>query len=389
MHPKIPSIRDILSTLVACPSVNPGDLNTWEEPYGEATMAECLKEILLPWADSVQIIEVLPGRPNLIATFKGDPNGPKRVLEAHLDTVDVTGMQIPPFDPAFTAGRIYGRGSADTKGPMTAMLAALLRAKSTNQPLNGDWFFIATCDEELGGRGAQHLIKSGFRCDGIIVAEPTELALIDVHKGVERYRVTVTGKAAHSAYPELGANAIAALSECLVQLNALSKDTATQFGGCDAIGPLTTSVGTIQGGDQVNRVPQTASAEIDFRIPPNLPPTTIAEMLESASQLVRTSSPAIMIEWTQTQHYPPLSAQRDSPFIKNIETLARKHLKFDHFSQVRYATNAGFFASAGIPCLVFGPGSIAEAHTANESIDLDSIEQATDFLEKVITEPLL
>jgi len=332
--------------------------------------------------------EVSPGRPNLIATFKGNPRGPKRALQAHLDTVDIDGMEIPPFEPSVKEGRLYGRGSADTKGPMTAMLTALLRAKAKGTPLNGDWFFIATCDEELGGAGAKCLMQQGFRCDGIIVAEPTELKLIDAHKGVERYLVQVTGKATHSAYPELGINAISALSELIVQLNTLTAEEANLFKTSHAIGPLTISVGTIQGGDQVNRVPQYASAEIDFRLPPELPEGSVLKILKQSADLISQRFPGIQINWEQSQHYPPLHPQPDSAFSQDLQKLAAHHLGNSSFEQVRYATDAGFFASEGVPSIVFGPGSISEAHTARESIDLKSMEDAAHFLEKIITDPI-
>ncbi|MBC2595711.1 M20/M25/M40 family metallo-hydrolase [Ruficoccus amylovorans] len=386
MSDKIPSITELLSTLVSCPSVNPGERLHWESPYGEARLAQVLQDLLRPWADSIEIDEVVPGRPNLRALFRGRADGPKRALEAHLDTVDIDGMSIEPFEPELKAGRLYGRGSADTKGPMTAMLLALIRAKAKGIKLNGDWTFIATCDEELGARGARFLIEQGFCCDGIIVAEPTELELIDAHKGVERYRVEITGKAAHSAYPELGLNAISALADFIGRLEAMSFPSTSRPDD-DTLGPITMSVGVISGGDQVNRVPQTAHAEIDFRIPPGAPETAIGELLAQAAHSTRQSRPGIEIRWEQTQHYPALHPQPDSAFSETLWQLAKEHLNARKFSRVRYATNAGFYSAAGIPSIVFGPGSISEAHTAAESIEIDAIEQAASFLEKLITVP--
>ncbi len=381
----VPTTTELLSSLVACPSINPGARGQFEAPYGELAMARLLQDILEPWADAFRTEEVLPGRPNVIATFRGKAGGPKRALEAHMDTVDVDGMHIEPFVPTVKDGQLYGRGSADTKGPMTAMLLALIRARAAGRQLNGDWYFISTCDEELGGKGAQHLVESGFRCDGIIVAEPTELSLIDAHKGVERYAISIDGRASHSAYPERGANAIHAMSEFICNLELTCQKKAQAYSGDDAIGPLTMSVGVISGGDQVNRVPQHATIEVDFRIPPGSTLDLVLNCMERAAEATCRRRNGIKIHWERTQHYSPLQPAPDSPFSQALTEHARQHLGNATPQSVRYATNAGFFSEAGIPCMVFGPGSIAEAHTASESIPLEQIERAARFLEAFIT----
>lgn len=379
-----PTVTDLLSTLVACPSVNPENRKHWKAPYGEAALATLIKDILLPWADEVSIEEVQPGRPNLIAIFRGHANGPTRAMEAHLDTVDVKGMNIEPFVPSIKDGRLYGRGATDTKGPMTAMLLALIRARASRKELNGEWHFIATCDEELGGQGAIHLAGSGFRYDGIIVAEPTELNLIDAHKGVERYRVYLKGRAAHSAYPEHGANAIHAMGAFIFHLELLCRKEAKEFTGDEVSGPLTVNVGIVHGGDQVNRIPDSAELDVDFRLPVDLPVNLVHEILERASEATCCRRTGIEIRWKRTQYYPPLQSRQNDIFANMLLEIAREHLEQKSFQRVRYATNAGFYHAAGMSCIIFGPGSISDAHTADESISLDEIERAADFLEKVI-----
>jgi acetylornithine deacetylase/succinyl-diaminopimelate desuccinylase family protein len=374
MSRPLPNAADLLSRLVGCPSINPGS-QAVSDQTGESRMADLLKDILHPWADEIIISEVVPGRPNVIARFAGRDRSRCYAFEAHSDTVGINGMTVDPFGARIADGRLFGRGACDTKGPMTAMLLALFRHLQRHGPPACDLLFVSTCDEELGGLGARRLAEEGLRCDGMIIGEPTNLRLIDRHKGAMRFRLTVRGRAAHSAYPEFGSNAIHAAARFIRELEDSVAEHASTSEWPEP-GPPTVSVGVIRGGDQVNRIPDEAVLEIDFRVPPGWRSFQVESILNEAGDTVRKAVPGAGLLLETTQHYPAFQLAADSPFRRKLEPLVSGA---DAWQSARYATNAGFFAG-DIPCVVFGPGSPGDAHTANESIELAELETAVDRL---------
>lgn len=373
----LPTLTELLQSLVRCPSVNPGGPNPDPAICGEAGMADLLEDLLRPKADAVERIEVAPGRWNLIARFDGGSRQSRSyALEAHTDTVGIEGMCIDPFAGELRDGRLYGRGACDTKGPMAAMLLALLEAKKTGNRLPATWYFIATCDEELGAIGARHLVESGFRCDGIVVGEPTGLAVLRAHKGAVRYRLHLRGRAAHSAYPAEGVHALHAAGAFMSELEAAN--AAARLKHADhPLGPPAYSVGTLRGGDQVNRIPGEAQMEIDCRLLPEQSIKSIACDLEAILARVASLRPGLSYELEETQSYLGFTYSQKSPFHPFVEALATGGAGY---CDARYTTNAGFYAAAGIPTIVFGPGSISQAHTADEWIDLEEAERAKALL---------
>jgi acetylornithine deacetylase/succinyl-diaminopimelate desuccinylase-like protein len=379
--PTIPLPTDFLSQLVACPSVTPATDGIAKSYQGEAGMVRLLESLLAPWVDHIETHEVEPGRPNLVARFDGKDASRSYALEAHTDTVGIEGMTTEPFKPVIREGRLFGRGACDTKGPMTAMLLALMRARQTLGQLPVTWYFVATCGEELGGLGAAALVERGFRCDGIIVGEPTHLEPVHNNKWAIRYRVELMGKAAHSAYPELGVHAVHAAAQWIQTMLAKVAATNDALPPCPT-GSLDLSVGTVQGGDQVNRIPDKAVMEIDLRVPTTCPLERVAELLAAANSESEQKFPGLHIAMTQTQCYPPFALAPDANFRRQVTLLEKVSKPTDRTA--RYATNAGFYAAANIPCVVYGPGDIAQAHTADEWIELPEIETAALRLQHCI-----
>jgi len=358
---------------VACPSVNPDGEGRTIEHKGEARIIDLREHLLEPWADSIEIHEAAPGRPNLIARFDGEDSTRHYALEAHTDTVGIDGMTTEPVVPKVRDGRLYGRGACDTKGPMTAMLLALMQAKAGLGKFPATWYFLATCGEELGGLGANALVGQGFRCDGIVVGEPTGLLPVHANKGAVRYHIELHGRAGHSAYPEHGVNAIHAAARLINELERSVPNLSAPLSPCPT-GPLTLSAGTIRGGDQVNRIPDKVEINIDIRIPPTCAMDRIEALMEATCSHIRELVPDLEIQITQTQSYPPFALGTNAPF-RTMANLLDPEPNFPHRA-VRYATNAGFYASARIPCVVYGPGSIA----------LEAVRHAKDrLLEGILT----
>ncbi|MGZ0708231.1 M20/M25/M40 family metallo-hydrolase [Coraliomargarita sp. W4R53] len=378
---QVPIIEDLLIRLVRCPSVNPGAKGITHANEGESALVDLLRELLAGSADHIDIVEVVPGRPNLIARFDGPAGSPTYALEAHTDTVGVEGMAIEPFAAEIRERRLYGRGACDTKGPMAAMLHALLRAKQEFGTLPATWYFVASCDEELGGSGARAIAQSNFSCDGMIVAEPTELKLLTAHKGVLRFKLTISGKAAHSAYPERGSHSIHAAGSFIQGVKELNASFCEQWSE-HLLGPPSISVGTIRGGDHVNRIPDHVEMEIDCRILAEQSADELVEVLLEIAEAAVEGDSELGYHLMATQKYPGLGDEADSSPHGLMEPLAE--LASHGYDHASYTTNAGFYCAVGIPVFVWGPGSIQQAHTADEWVDLRQVEQAGDLLYQLI-----
>ena len=364
---------ELLGRLVACPSVNPRGAVPAGPPFGEAAMAELLRALLTGWGAQVTVTEIAPGRPNLTARFAGRDPARSLMLEAHSDTVAVDGMVIPPFAPVVRDGRLYGRGACDTKGPMAAMLLGLRQVLDADgQPPVTVWF-VSTCNEELGGTGARALIDGGFRADAALVAEPTELSIVHAHKGALRVALETAGVAVHSANPDRGVNAIYQMVPVLERLQREAIPALRQVRH-PLLGSPTLSVGTIHGGTQVNVVPARCRIELDRRLVPG----------EDREAVLRQLCGADPVRAEVSEYYPVLEESRTSRIAQCTAAACQAVLGQAILTTAPYATNAGFFKAAGIPTVVFGPGSIAQAHTKDEFIELDQVSRAAAVYATII-----
>jgi acetylornithine deacetylase/succinyl-diaminopimelate desuccinylase-like protein len=223
------SVVELLKTLVRIPSVNPhGEPGT--DGIGEKCVAEWLAGFLAEMGAEVELREVLPDRPNVVARWPGAKPGKPRVLFApHTDTVSVQGMTIDPFGGELRDGRVWGRGASDTKGPMASMPLAR---------------------EE--------------RFDFVIAAEPTNLDVVYTHKGSAFLGIQTRGKAGHASQPQHGENAIAKMLEVL---NFIREDLTREAAAVHdpVLGSPTISIGTIHGGSKTNIIPDFCEASVDMR----------------------------------------------------------------------------------------------------------------------------
>jgi len=305
------------------------------------------------------------------------------MLEAHSDTVDHQGMTIEPFQPNVRDGRLYGRGACDTKGAMAAMLWAIRAVLDADGQLPTDLYFVSTCNEELGATGAQRLVEDGLRVDAAVVGEPTELAVVHATKGAIRFRVETCGVAAHSSCPERGVNAIYQMRRVL---QVLEEQVAPSLASKahPLLGPPTISVGTIQGGSQVNIVPASCRIEIDRRLLPQERPEQVArEIQEPLSALCRTVE-GLDLTCRQIEYYPPFEEPRDSALSRLAGQACGEVVGRTEFAVAPWASNAGQFKQAGIASVVVGPGSIRQAHTREEFVELDQVVAASAVYAKIV-----
>lgn len=371
-------LPDLLAKLISIPSMNPMGREVSGAGFLEAELSDFLEEWLGKLDLELRRQPVRPRRDNVLATFHS-PNAQTHILlEVHQDTVPVDGMVIDPFKPTRDGNRMYGRGACDNKGSMTSMLLALRRL-ATERPTGAATVTLAlTVDEENTFLGASELVNQGIAADMAIVAEPTNLDIVVAHKGIIRWEIETPGVACHSSAPERGVNAIYRMAPILDRLAAYAA-LLDQRPADPLLGKPTLSVGRIEGGTSVNTVPDFCRVQVDRRlVPGELPATAYAE-----TNAFIQAHPAIdfPIEfrppWVQLG---PMGNEANGPlaasFGRSIDAFRGTHA----VGVVPFGTDAAVFARAGIPSIVFGPGSIAQAHTKDEWVPLDEVARAADIL---------
>jgi acetylornithine deacetylase len=226
------------------------------------------------------------------------------------------------------------------------------------------------------------LVK-GLKADAAIVAEPTQLKIVHAHKGVVRWHVTTAGRSCHSSRPEQGVNAIYRMGRLLGAIERYA-DWLRGSASDPLLGPPTLSVGRIEGGLSVNTVPDFCRIEVDRRlIPGEDPMKAAAHFDEHLRQQTDIDVPfTCAAPWL---HCPALPSQKDSDIARSLECAIKDVTGRCEFEAVPYGTDASSLAGAGIPALVFGPGDIAQAHTADEWIELDQIDAAAEILVRLAT----
>jgi len=356
---------ELLQSLVRIPSVNPsGDPGTTE--VGEAKLAEFLAAHCRHLGAEVELREVLPQRPNIIARFSSDRPGKPRLLFApHTDTVSVAGMTIDPFGGELRDGRIWGRGASDTKGSMAAMLWALGESGSEIAHLSHEIWFAGLMSEEAGQHGSRALAAEE-QFDFVIAGEPTNLDVVYRSKGCAFLELRTRGRAGHASCPEAGENAINKMLEVLYFVGC---DLASEFAVNEdpLLGAPTISIGTIRGGSKTNIIPDLCEASVDMRFVPSQFTPGFAEEL---SERLRAICPDIELKF---QPAPPLDTDPSHPLIgKLVEGGA-------HLVGAPWFCDAAFFAQRGMAAVALGPGSIAQAHTDDEWIDVEELNRGVEF----------
>jgi len=369
-------VTRLLSDLVAIPSVNP----MGRRLAGPEFLETRLTDYLAAWFQGRGIRHgrrpIAPGRDNLLAWYEA-PGSRRRILfDVHQDTVPADGMTIPPFVPQISQGRLYGRGSCDVKGSMAAMLSAFARLVRERPPGSASVVLACTVDEEFTHTGSSRLAESNHRAELAIVAEPTSLNLVHCHKGALRWKIRTTGVACHSSTPHLGVNAIFRMGRVLEILERYAASLA-QADPDPILGPPSMSVGRIEGGQSVNVVPDWCEIEVDRRLIPGEDAATC--LAEARTVLDRDPGVAGGIEFGQPWvHMPPLSVRAGDwiePLTRAIEAATGRRPRL---MGVPFGTDAGPLSDHGTPCLVFGPGDIAQAHTKDEWVDLEQVHLAAE-----------
>ena len=374
------TMSPVLSTLADLVRINSVN-SSYEGGPGEAGVAAYVKEFFTKRGIETWEQVVFPGRNNVIARLPGRDSGRRLIYEAHMDTVSVKGMTIDPFDPVIRDGRMFGRGSVDTKAGLAAMMHALADIHAAGETPPCEVWLAAVVDEEFSFRGVVKLCEE-LKADAAIVAEPTEMRCITASKGCLRWKIRVDGKSAHSAKPHLGTNAIQHMARLIMELETDTQALAATVH--PLLGPGTCNVGVIRGGVQVNFVPDQCEIEIDRRL---LPGETASGVLDHYQGLLdRLSSqfadfrafmePPMLID-------EALETAPDSTIAQTAAACLAKLGRDGTPGGVPFCSDASKLSRADIPTLIFGPGSIDQAHAAVEWVPIQEVEEAASFYREV------
>ena len=364
------SVVELAQALVRIPSVNPDGVPGTDRTCEEAC-AVFLRDFLASLGAEVRLEEVLPGRPNVVARFAATNGKPRLLFAPHTDTVSVAGMTIDPFGGDTRDGRLHGRGATDTKGPMSSMLWALRECREILPFLSHEIWFAGLMGEEAGQDGAKALAaKEHF--DFVVVGEPTGLDIVFKHKVDVTARITATGRSAHSSCPERGENAITKLASGLLSLQEVLTDYFKKIED-PVLGHPTFSIGTIRGGTKFNIVPDHAEAVVDLRL---LPSQWKDREAAAVFDTMREACPGLRVE--RIAGSQALDTDPSHTLVGKLAAVGGKP------AGAAWFCDAAVFSSRGIPAVAVGPGSIAQAHTEDEFIEIADLERGVEFFKKFL-----
>ncbi len=370
-----------LRDLVAIPSVNPmGREDLPADMVGEQRVAEYVCAALSRIGLDARLVGSA-GRTSVIAEARAGKQAQTLLVASHLDTVPVDGMEIEPFDPVIRDGRLYGRGSCDTKSGMAALLEALERVLARGT-LKRNVIVVGESDEEYRSAGAYDVLADlgGRRPDWAIATEPTGLRLIHAHKGVVHARVCARGRACHSSDPTAGRNAIVLLARAILAIESSARIFVER--PHPDLGAATLSIGVVRGGQAPNIVPDEAWLWVDRRTLPGEPPEAVKRELEDV--LARAGLSGEVVVDACREEKPPLGNAADSLAVQAMASALRSLDLEAAPGTVAFGTDAGVFSREGIPSVVIGPGSIALAHTAREFVPVDEVETMVRIFERLL-----
>jgi acetylornithine deacetylase len=377
--------EEIFATLADLISINSVN-SAYPGGPGEGDLARYIAEFFASHSIPYEFQPVFEGRPNVIARLAGRPGGPTLVFEAHMDTASELGMSIEPFRPLRKNNFMYGRGSCDTKGGLAAMMHAFKAVRDAGLQPRASAVLVAAADEEHGFRGVVKFLESGVTAAGAVVAEPTSLETVVASKGVLRWRVHSHGRAAHSAKPHLGINAISQMSRLIMAIDEKLLPTY-RLRQHPLLGSPTLTVSMIRGGIQINQVPETCTIEVDRRL---LPGETGATVWKEFEELV--SGLALQDPELKLTMEPPMfeDAAMETPASARVVQVASEISQtvrgLRRLAGVPYGSDASKLSRAGIPSIILGPGSIDQAHAAGEYVELDQVALAAEMYARTMLE---
>ena len=365
----------LLRDLIALPSVNNAFLPPGDPHAGEELVADYLKNRARKAGLEIETQETNSGRDNLIVRLKPLGQATHRIILApHMDTVGGDLDKI--FRPTKKGERLHGRGACDTKGSVAVMFHAMEHLAKRHRPANTEIVFIGFVDEECNQTGSRAFSKLKLKANLVLVGEPTRCRVVTAHKGDLWLRLSSIGKAAHGARPELGRNAVHTMAKCIDTIETEYAQNLEKKRH-PVLGHPTINTGIVRGGSQPNIVPDVCEADLDRRTLPGESFTTISREIGEVLK-----KRGLKARLTNVKGYtcPAMETDPTLPMVQQLMRTVRQTKPLG----VDYYCDAANIAATGVPAIVWGPGDIAQAHTADEWISIRQIERGMDVLTRFL-----
>lgn len=369
MDPAIGLLRELVAIDSTNPSLVPGG-------RGEVDVAQRIAAELSAAGLEVEVSEVAPGRPNVVAWLRGRAPGPTLMFCGHSDTVGVGGMERP-FSADVREGRLYGRGSQDMKGGLAAMVSAARRLAETGGLDRGSLVVAAVVDEEHASRGAEALV-SAWRADAAVVPEPTGLDVGVAHKGFQWVAIETRGRAAHGSRPREGRDAIFLMGRVLARLEALDArlQRATPH---PLLGTASLHASIIEGGREWSSYPDRAVLQMERRTLPGEAPDAAQREVEAIVAVLGAEDPAFEASVTHVFGREAYAIAADHPLPDLMARAAASTGCVSARVGMSFWTDAAILGAAGIPTVLFGPGG-GGLHGPDEYVMLEDVCRCRDAL---------
>jgi acetylornithine deacetylase len=370
--PELNEIAALLGELVAINSINP---DLVPGGAGEAGIARFVANWLEQVGLDVEIDEPVPGRPSVVAIARGTGGGRSLMLNAHMDTVGVAGMERP-HDPVVQDNRLYGRGAFDMKGGLAAIMFAAAAAKK--QQLRGDVILTAVSDEEYASIGTASLVKR-WHADAAIVTEPTGLEICVAHKGFIWLEVETRGIAAHGSLPNLGVDAIVKMGKVLVGLEELDRSLRS-VPSHRLLGSGSLHASLISGGQELSSYPERCVLSVERRTIPGETAQDVESQVRQILDQAAASDAAFKASLRTTLLREAFEVSRNEPIVQAVYHHAGTILgqEPDIIGATAWMDSA-ILSAAGIPTVIFGPGGEG-AHAVVEWVDLEQVQRCVEVL---------
>jgi acetylornithine deacetylase len=371
LQPAFQHSLSILKSLIAIDSVNP---TLVPGGAGERRVAEHFLALLQAAGVDASLEEVCPNRFNVVARVSGARPGPRLLLNGHLDTVSVEGMESP-FAAIEKDGRIFGRGALDMKAGLAAAAAALIAVQKERERFCGELVLAAVVDEEDLSLGTEHFLKTwpaALPFDFALVMEPTDLKVCSAHKGFVWLEVSTAGIAAHGSRPLEGVDAIRAMGKLLQELELL--DSRLQSGPAHPLlGTGSLHASLIQGGREWSSYPDRCVLKYERRTVPGDSDAVVEGELNAILAKLRQSDSRFQGQGRRVFSRAPLEVDRGQPCLQRFFDIAQSRLPQQvEWGAASFWTDAALLSEAGIPAAVFGPRGEG-LHSIEEYVIADDV----------------
>ncbi|EPS6025201.1 TPA_asm: succinyl-diaminopimelate desuccinylase [Listeria monocytogenes] len=354
----------------------------------EEQVANYLQKLFAEYGIESEKVQYDVDRASLVSEI-GSNDGKVLAFSGHMDVVDagdVSKWKFPPFEATEHEGKIYGRGATDMKSGLAAMVIAMIELHEEKQKLNGKIRLLATVGEEVGELGAEQLTQKGYAddLDGLIIGEPSGHRIVYAHKGSINYTVKSTGKNAHSSMPEFGVNAI---DNLLLFYNEVEKFVKSIDATNEILGDFIHNVTVIDGGNQVNSIPEKAQLQGNIRSIPEMDNETVKQVLVKIINKLNKQE-NVKLELIFDYDKQPVFSDKNSDLVHIAKSVASDIVKEEiPLLGISGTTDAAEFTKAKkeFPVIIFGPGN-ETPHQVNENVSIENYLEMVDVYKRIATE---